>query len=361
VPLYAVYALLFADTGLSEAKISMLFVLWSTTAIVAEVPSGALADRFSRRAALIASSLFQAVGFLLWIVLPGFVSFAAGFILWGFGGALVTGAYEALLYEGLVERGAEQHYARINGWVNSLALLCQIPAAGAAALLLTVGGYELVGWISIGICLAASLLATRLPEPARIRDEDADGPSYFNVLRAGIREATTSPVVRAAVVAAALIGGLDGLEEYFPLMAKDWGVPTAVVPLAVLGLPLAGAAGSAWSGRADRLGVRDLSSVMFGALALLGAMALIALPAGLLGVAAFYCLHQMVLVVVDARVQGRIEGPSRATVTSVASLGTEIVAIALFAAWAVQGLLLVVGIWLLVALALPLWLKERGV
>lgn len=100
---------------------------------------------------------------------------------------------------------------------------------------------------------------------------------------------------------------------------------------------------------------------MFGALALLGAMALIALPAGLLGVAAFYCLHQMVLVVVDARVQDRIEGPSRATVTSVASLGTEIVAIALFAAWAVQGLLLVVGIWLLVALALPPWLKEQGV
>jgi MFS family permease len=359
MPLYAVYALLFADTGLSDAKISVLFMLWSTTAIVAEVPSGALADRFSRRAALIASSLFQAVGFLLWIVLPGFVSFAAGFILWGFGGALVTGAYEALLYEGLVERGAEQHYARINGWVNSLALLCQIPAAGLAALLLSVGGYGPVGWVSIGICLAASLLATRLPEPARIKE--AGGSSYFDVLRAGIREATTSPVVRAAVVAAALIGGLDGLEEYFPLMAKDWGVPTAVIPLAVIGLPLAGAAGSAWGGRADRLGARALSSVMFGALALLGAMALIALPAGLLGVAAFYCLHQMVLVVVDARVQDRIEGPSRATVTSVASLGTEIVAIALFAAWALQGLLLVVGIWLLVALALPLWLKEKGV
>ena len=336
-----------------------MFMLWSATAIVAEVPSGALADRFSRRAALIASSLFQAVGFLLWILLPGFVAFAAGFVLWGFGGALVTGAFEALLYEGLVERNAEQHYARINGWIHSLALLCQIPAAGLATLLFWWGGYELVGWASIAVCLAASALATRLPEPARIRDEN--GLSYFQVLRAGIREATTSPVVRAAVVTAALIGGLDGLEEYFPLMAKAWGVPTAVIPLAVLALPLAGAAGAAFGGRADRLSAPALSSVMFGALALLGAMALLALPAGLLGVAAFYCLHQMVLVVVDARVQDRIAGPSRATVTSAASLGTEIVAIALFAAWALQGLLLVAGLWLLVALALPLWLKEKGV
>lgn len=335
-------------------------MLWSATAIVAEVPSGALADRFSRRAALIASSLFQAAGFALWILLPGFVAFAAGFVLWGFGGALVTGAFEALLYEGLLERKAEQHYARINGWINSVALLCQIPAAGLATLLFWWGGYDLVGWVSIGVCLGASALASRLPEPSRMRDGKKDGLGYLHVLRAGIREAATSPVVRTAVVAAALIGGLDGLEEYFPLMAKDWGVPTAVVPVAILGLPLAGAAGAAFAGRADRLSAQSLSSVMFGALALLGAMALVALPAGLLGVAAFYSLHQMVLVVVDARVQDRIAGPSRATVTSVASLGTEVVAIALFAAWALQGLLLVTGLWLLVALALPLWLKEKG-
>jgi hypothetical protein len=88
-------------------------------------------------------------------------------------------------------------------------------------------------------------------------------------------------------------------------------------------------------------------------------MALMALPAGLVGVAVFYGLHQMVLVVVAARLQDRIEGSARATVTSVASLGTELVAIALFAAWAFQGLLLVSAIWLMVALALPFWLRER--
>ncbi len=335
-------------------------MIWSATAFFAEVPSGALADRFGRRNALIASGLFQAAGFGLWIVLPGFAAFAAGFILWGFGGALVTGAFEALLYEGLVERGAAEHYARINGWINSIGLLCQIPAAGAAALLFWAGGYDLVGWASIGICLAASLLAARLPLPAAPADPVGDaGPGYFQVLRVGVREAVTSPWVRAAVIAAALVGGLDGLEEYFPLMAKDWGVPTAVIPIAVLVLPLAGAVGASLGGRAGRFSGRQLGSILFAALVLLGGMGLVALPAGLLGVAAFYLLHQMILVVVGARLQERIEGPSRATVTSVASLGTELVAIALFTAWAFEGLLLVAGIWLMVAVALPLWLKEQ--
>ena len=36
VPLYAVYALLFAEHGLSAGQISSLFVIWSVTAFVAE-------------------------------------------------------------------------------------------------------------------------------------------------------------------------------------------------------------------------------------------------------------------------------------------------------------------------------------
>ena len=52
VPYYPLYALLFLDTGLSEAQISVLFALWSITAFVAEVPTGALADRWSRRGSL---------------------------------------------------------------------------------------------------------------------------------------------------------------------------------------------------------------------------------------------------------------------------------------------------------------------
>lgn len=92
VPLHPLYALLFADTGLSETQISALFVVWAGIAIAAEVPSGVLADRFSRRGCLVAAGLFQAAGFAVWAVLPQFAGFAVGFVLWGLGGALVSGA-----------------------------------------------------------------------------------------------------------------------------------------------------------------------------------------------------------------------------------------------------------------------------
>src|ERR687884_107781 len=90
VPLYPLYALLFAASGLSEGQISALFVLWSVTGLVAEVPTGAVADRWSRRGALVLASLLEAAGFVLWTAVPSTASFAAGFVLWGIGGALAS-------------------------------------------------------------------------------------------------------------------------------------------------------------------------------------------------------------------------------------------------------------------------------
>ena len=43
------------------------------------------------------------------------------------------------------------------------------------------------------------------------------------------------------MLAVGLIGGLDAVEEYFPVLAADRGVPVATVPLAVLAISLSGA------------------------------------------------------------------------------------------------------------------------
>lgn len=354
LPIYPLYALLFLDTGLSVAQISVLFAIWSGVSFVAEVPTGALADRFSRRGALVAYGVLEAIGYGLWITLPGFTGFAVGFVLWGLGGTLASGAFEALLYDGLADVDAQDHYAQVSGWATAAGLIAQVPAAVGATLLFTVGGYALAGWVSIGLCLAAAALATQLPEPPRAASDDA-GPGYLATLRAGITEAAASPGVRAAVLAVAALTGLDALEEYFGIVALDWGVPTALVPLATLAIPLVGAAGAALGGAAARLSAGALATVFALGLVLLGGSGLVRHPSGLVAVTVFYGLYRMVVVVADARLQERIEGPARATVTSVAALGTEIACFAVYATWALGGLVPVAALWLLVALALP-WL-----
>ena len=366
--------MLFADAGLSDARISTLLLLWTVVGIVAEVPAGALADRFSRRAALAVGSLFQAAAFALWTAAPGYTAFAVGFVVWGLGGACTSGALEALLYDGLASLGAEDHYPRISGRVTAVGLLCQLPTAVAATLLFATGGYALVGWASVACCLAGAAVATRLPDhrpsPAITADPDsseaetegdADEPGYLTILRQGVREAARNPTVRLAVVAVAVLGGLDGIDEYFPLFARDWGIDASLVPLAMVGIPLAGAVGAALGGPASRLRPRTLTLMMALAVALFCGAALLHRPVGMAGVSVAYGLYQLVLVVTNARLQARIEGPSRATVTSVASLGTELSAAVLVGAWAIDRPWLVAGVAVAVTAALPRLLQDdRG-
>jgi predicted MFS family arabinose efflux permease len=334
VPLYPLYALLFLDTGLSDAQISGLFALWSVTSFLTEVPSGALADRWSRRGVVVLAGVLQAGAFAVWTAVPEFPAFAAGFVLWGLSGALVSGASEALVYDGLAAVGAAGSYARVNGWMTGAELLVQVPTALAASALFALGGYALVGWASVGACLAAATLALRFPEAPRTAsdDEDDDG-----TLAEGLGEALRRPALRWAVVAAALVGGLDGVEEYFPVLAGDWGVPTSAVPVAVLVISLAGAAGATLGGRAERLPSRALPGLLVAAAACLGAAALWARPAALAVTAVFYGLYLAVLVAAEARLQARITGPHRATITSVAGLGIEVASLLVFAAWAIGG------------------------
>lgn len=360
VPLYPLYSLLFADSGLSDARISALFAIWSLVGIVGEVPLGALADRFSRRAALVAAGGFQAAGYALWTAWPTFPGFAAGFVLWGLGGALSSGALEALLYDGLAAVSAQHRFAPLLGRVRAAGLLAQLPAAGAATVLFSLGGYGLVGWVSVGCCLGAGALAMLLPEaPRATADEDADQAGYFATLRAGVAEAAARPAVRTAVLAVAVLGSLDAFEEYIPLAAQHWGVPTAVIPLADLAIPLAGAIGAALVGAASRCSPAVLGLALGAAFLVLGAAGVVRAPAGLAAVAVFYGVYRLVLVVADARLQQRIEGPHRATVTSVAGLGEDLACLLVYSAWALGEVVGVAALGLAVALALPYWLRGR--
>ena len=333
VPYYPLYALLFLDTGLSQAQISLLFGIWSVTAFVTEIPAGALADRWSRRGVLVLGGVLQAAAFVVWTAAPEFWAFLTGFVVWGVAGALWSGAAEALVYDELAAVGAEDSFARVNGAMTAAEILVQIPTAAAATLLFAVGGYDLVGWVSVGCCLAAAALALRFPEAPRADD----GEKLLGTLRAGVRAAVRTPGLRVVVLAVALVGGIDAVEEYFPVMAADWGLSTTAVPAAALAVVLAGAVGAALGGRAEHLP----SPVLLAALGAGGVLLLVAgawaRPVALGAVALFYALYLAVLVVAESRLQHRISGPRRATITSVAGLGVEMAALSVFGGWAVGG------------------------
>jgi predicted MFS family arabinose efflux permease len=311
-----------------------------------------LADRWSRRKVLALGGVLEAAGFAVWTAAPHPAAFVAGFVLWGVAGAMWSGTTEALVYDGLAAAGARTAYARVYGRMTAAELLVQVPTAVAASALFALGGYPAVGWASVAVCLAAAVLALRFPE-VRHTDEERIP------LRRGLTEALRRPGLRVAVLAVALIGGLDAVEEYFPVLAGEWGVPTAAVPFAVLVVALAGAGGAALGGRSERVPVRALLGALVVAAGCLALAAVWARPAAIGAVAVFYGLYLGVLVVAEARLQDRITGPYRATITSIAGLGIEVAGVLVFAAWALGGPLAVAVLVLAVVPVVAAGLRAR--
>ncbi|MGV9770675.1 MFS transporter [Streptosporangium sp. NPDC003464] len=338
--LYPVYALLFVDTGLSTAEISSLFVIWSVTSLVMEVPSGVWADAVSRRLLLVVAPLLSAVGYALWVIAPSYWAFAAGFVLWGTSGALQSGAMEALVYTELERLDAAGRYATIMGRARALSTGAVMVATALAAPALAVGGYPLLGAASVLACVLCAAVATTFPEhrgqsPEESSPEEASSGSYTDILRDGVREMRSSRPVRRAVLLVIAVTALWGaLDEYVPLLAAGTGVAEYAVPLLVLLVSAGGALGGLLAAAGRRGTDRAIAVILaVGALAL-GAGAISGVPAGFAVIAVAFCLFQMATVLVDARLQDRITGPARATVTSLAGLGTDVTCIAFFGCYA---------------------------
>lgn len=344
VLLYPLYVVLFADTGLSVGQVSSLFVLWSAAGILFEVPSGAWADVVSRRLLLCLAPLVTAAGFALWVLLPSYPAFAVGFLLWGAGGALVSGALEALVWTELVRVDASDRYARVLGRARTAGVLGVVVTGVLAGPVFAAGGYPAVGAGSVLACLLAAIVATRFPEHRRSPDappvaassldDHDDELTWTETLRAGVRQVRTRPPVRAAVLLVAVVAADWGaLDEYTPLLALDTGADARAVPLLLLLLWAGVTVGGLLAPAGERLGRRGYAALLALVAVALAGGALVRHPAGFVLLAVAFAAAQLATVLADARLQARIAGGSRATVTSLAGMLTDVLIIGTYAGY----------------------------
>lgn len=352
--LYPVYALLFADAGLSTGQISSLFVIWSLVSFTLEIPSGALADAYSRRRLVAIGAVLRAIGFALWTFAPSYPAFAAGFVLWGASSAMTSGSVEALVYDELAAAGATERYVRTVGLAQTTALVAELTAMALATPAFLLGGYELVGAASIAVSLAVVPIALAFPEAPRV--EQAGGGDYLRTLLAGLAEVRANRAVTKTVVLYAALTGLGAIDEYVPILAREMGAPTSLVPLLFV-LPVAAmAVASALADRLRHLSAGRLAATVAVGGVLLAAGASAGHPAGMVAVALCFAALELCDIIIEARIQGAIAGPARATVLSVAGFGQEVAALAVYASFGLGSSVLPVPV-LLALIGVPIVLS----
>lgn len=329
--IYPLYGVMFVEHGLTPFQVSLTLMAWATVGFLLQIPSGVLADRFSRRWLLAGAQAVKALCFVAWLLWPNFGGYLLGLMLWGVKSAFTNGTFEALVYDELNAQGRSNDYARIMGRAQAAGAASVLAASLSAAW--TVGfGYPAILVASFAASLAAAAAAIALPRARRsVPTGRAD---YLGHLTRGVRFAVSHAV---ALMIIALLGFSQafggGLEGFWPIFAAKAGLPHAAVALFAAAIGAAQALGAILAhrlrGQPDRL-FHVLALAMGLVLALAAAVfqpwtvGLIVLLAG---------AFKVIDVNFDARLHAAIPTEMRATLASVRSFAGQVAMTGVLAAF----------------------------
>ena len=111
-PIWAVFLL---SRGLSLTQFGLVEASLHVGMLIAQVPTGALADALGRRRLLVAAGFFTAAAELGYVYAPGFALICVAGAVHGVAFALRTGADEAYLFDSLAHDDAQAQFPRMLG------------------------------------------------------------------------------------------------------------------------------------------------------------------------------------------------------------------------------------------------------
>lgn len=174
-----VIILYFQSRGISLMDFMIFITVLNLSTFLFEVPTGVVADKFSRKWSVCIGSALMACSVVGMLTTVHFGLLILAFLCWGLGGALVSGADSALLFDSLKARKLEDRFQAIIGNAISLALATTVLGALTGGILISWGGLSapMWAWLSLlGIVVIISATFEEPPMLQTIREQNTDSP-----------------------------------------------------------------------------------------------------------------------------------------------------------------------------------------
>ena len=323
--IWVVYLTDYRDLSLTQVGIMEAF-FWGVK-LVAEVPTGAFADRFGRRFTFMVGTIIEGGGILIFALAGNFPLLLLSYVLWSLGFAFRSGNDGAYIYDALAAEGREAEFAQRSGRFGA-AVNVAFTAGGIAGAALAAGTSLALATLAgvVPALLAVGVLLV-MDEPPR-HGQTTHLP-YLETLRGAWRVLRERAALRWAILFDVMLVGAASPASFLlvqPFLAHH-GVPLAWFGLAYAPSGLAHAAGSIASAPLSRrLGLRRTmaaaTAVVTSGLLLVGTIDSVwMLPA--LWISQF--ATGTVSPALGGYINDRTESAVRATVLSVGPVGFSLV------------------------------------
>ncbi len=120
---YGIEKLFLSSIGINPAQIGIAAASLATFTLIFDIPSGLLADKWSRKKTLILAFIALACSSLFIGLGSSFTTFFIGYMFYGVYLVCTSGTYAALMYDALHEEGRSDQYSKINGRAYAMVLV----------------------------------------------------------------------------------------------------------------------------------------------------------------------------------------------------------------------------------------------
>ena len=172
--------------GLSLAQVGALEIPFWLSIALAQVPAGALADRWGRRPVLALAALTQAGAVAFFGLADSFPLLVLSYLVWGVSYGMAWGPDAAFLYDTLRASGRTAHYVRLLGLATACTMAGMVLGTLIGAPVAAATDLQVPIFLSSGIALAAVPVALAFREPLTAFRHEMS-PSLLAVARDGLR------------------------------------------------------------------------------------------------------------------------------------------------------------------------------
>lgn len=220
-----IVVLFYQENGLSMSQIFLLKSIYSIAMVVAELPSGYLADVWGCRRTLLFGAVMGTVGIVIYSISSDFASFAVAEVILGVGFSFVSGADSALMYDSLKAENRENEYIKFEGRITSAGNFAEALAGVTGGLLATIS-FRTPYYFQIFVAAIAIPAAFFLKEPKHVQERVR---LKMKEILAIVKLTYRQPEMRSAILVSSFTGAATLTYAWFvqPYF-KEAGVPVAV-------------------------------------------------------------------------------------------------------------------------------------
>ncbi|PID30957.1 hypothetical protein CR973_00855 [Candidatus Saccharibacteria bacterium] len=237
---YAIKQLFMIDIGLGATGIGIEIAFLAVFALLFDIPSGMLADRWGRKNLLITAAIALGIASGIYGMSGSLAIFLLGTVFYGIYFVSASGTYQALTYDTLYDLGKTELYSKIAGRSHGLFLIGVSVGNIVSGVIASSFSYRAAFFVTIVSCILNVIVIATIREPKHHRNEISE--KFLSHVRTVLKAITRQTALAGMLVIVAMIAALDVyFIDFGQLYMEHYGAGVAVIGVlwAVYALALA--------------------------------------------------------------------------------------------------------------------------